>query len=244
MDIVLSMPWLFPQTVLSRFSHVQACLCSCFLWGTFSSLQSWCQLDSRAGRKSRCVVDEVGLPVKLNHFCSFFSLSSPGSEVLDTIWVRGPLLSGTKLPNSPAFCATKDVWQRFKIPMQKENTGHDLRGCGDVKCQSWLSCKSGEREEKAFHFQLTPERGGMRAEFVSLTLLREIWVSSQWRFPRHSESQGSKSWDSSLSSLEQNTPPSHSTPQAGAVQFSVGFNSFCDLCPFPWPPLVLGSSWN
>lgn len=84
--------------------------------------------------------------------------------MLDTVWVQGPLLSGTKLPNSPAFCATKDVWQRFKKPMQKENTGHDLRGCGDVKCQSWLSCKSGEREEKAFHFQLTPERGGMRAE--------------------------------------------------------------------------------
>lgn len=109
MDIVLSMPWLFPETVFSRFSHVQACLCSCFLRGTFSSLQSWCQLDSRAARKSRCVVDEVGLPVKQNHFCSFFSVSSPGSEVLDShaclhaVWVQGLLSQWHEASKLPSF---------------------------------------------------------------------------------------------------------------------------------------------
>lgn len=119
MDIVLSMPWLFPETVLSRFAHVQACICSCFLWGTFSSLQSWCQLDSRAGWKSRCVVDEVGLPVKQSNFLLIFQCFLSGGKVLDshaclhTVWVRGLLISGRKLPNSPALCATKDVWQTW-----------------------------------------------------------------------------------------------------------------------------------
>lgn len=82
----------------------------------------------------------------------------------------------------------------------------------------------------------------MRAEFVSLALLREITVSSQWRFPRHSQSQGSKS-RIVLSPPWSRTPLlPHSTPPAGAVQFSVGYNFlFVPVPPGPGKQLQLGS---
>lgn len=61
---------------------------------------------------SRCVVDEVGLPVKQKKviFAHFSVFSSPGSEgwvPLHMVWVWGALLSGTGTPDPPA----RDGWQ-------------------------------------------------------------------------------------------------------------------------------------
>lgn len=118
------------KTVLSRFSPAQACLCSCFPRGTFSSLHSWCRSDSRAARKSRRVVDEVGLPVKQKVIFAHFSVFPLQvarcwipTPTCTRFWcgTSGQWRGASKSPGS--LCNQRclaDV-EGLRIPIQKEN---------------------------------------------------------------------------------------------------------------------------
>lgn len=124
--------------------------------------------------------------------------------------------------------------------------------------------KSGEREEKGFNFQLfisrpepqsvpgfpsssrrqsfgnSRERRGDESRVCLWPWLRESRASSalpQQRFPRQSKVQGSKSQDSSLSSLEQGTPPSlQRSPSRSQLPCDCWISFFLGLVPVPPGP--------
>lgn len=162
------MPWLFPDPVLPRLSRARACLCSCFLRGTFSSLHSWCQ-RARELLGSPCVVDEVGLPVKLKkvifaHFSVFLPREhGVGFPCLPAQAVGvGSSAQCHGASRSPAVCGGRRGG--VKVPVQKENksTSGGPAASGGVGCQApelvilWRWRKGG----KAFHSQLSAERRG------------------------------------------------------------------------------------
>lgn len=106
----------FQKLFYPAFSRAQACLCSCFPRGTFSSLQSWCQSGSRAARESRCVVDKVRLPVKKTkvifaHF-SVFPLQA------GRCWTPTPPAQWHGPPKSPGFLCSQR-WESRTDPKIK-----------------------------------------------------------------------------------------------------------------------------
>lgn len=181
MELVLSMPWLFPKPVFPHFPHAQACLCSCFPRGTLSPLQSWCRLGSRAARKSLCGRRGwFACETKKSHFCSFFSVFLPrerGAGCPCTRFGCGELCSvaqGLQIPQ-PEMGGRVKNGVRNAHPEGKQM--HlwwlcSLRGCGtsDARVDCPVKVEKG-RESFQFPAGCRERRGESRA--LPLTLLRE-----------------------------------------------------------------------
>lgn len=146
-----------------------------------------------------------------------------------------------QLSVQPKMCSRRGG---LKTPTQKENTAHSLRGCGDVRCQSWLSWKSGEREEKGFHFQLTPERRGDESRVCLSHPVEGNHGEFSVEIPKTLRVPGQQIQDSSL--LPGAEHPS--LPTALLQQVQSNFLLDLILCVLgacsPQPALALGSSWN